>query len=47
MEKVELPLDIIKAIEKTLEKGNTAEVKKRKDDIIVLSVKRKREDKNK
>lgn len=47
MDNIKLPLDIIEAIEKTLAKGDTAEVKKRKDDIIVLSVRRKREDKNK
>jgi len=45
MEKIELPLDIVQAIEKVLARGDTAEVKKRKDDIIVLSVRRKREDK--
>lgn len=45
MEKIELPIEIIEAIEKVLSRGDTAEVKKRKDDIIVLSVRRKREDK--
>lgn len=33
--------NLIKVIQEILERGNTAEVKKRKDDIIVLEVQRK------
>jgi len=40
MEDIKLSPEIIKAIEKILAKGNTAEIKKRKNDIIVLDVSR-------
>lgn len=33
---MELSVSTIKAIENILDRGNTAEVKKRKDDVIVL-----------
>lgn len=36
MDKITLTNDLIRAIELILSKGNTAEVKKRKSEIIVL-----------
>lgn len=42
---MELNTDFLKVIGEILERGNTAEVKMRKDDIIVLETKRKIEHK--